>query len=101
MESSHWLIIALEDVGKELHLAGAVKRLLVSHKTAEPSFRIPVLTGEPEISPSKSCSIFYETGSAYLLLGPVNVPSSRMYFIYLVALGLSCGVQDLSSPTRD
>jgi len=68
-------------------------RLLVSHKTAEPSFRIPVLKGETEISPSKSCSIFYETGSAYLLLGPVNVPSSRMYFIWLHwVLAVVCGI---------
>ena len=73
----------------------------MSHKNAEPTFRIPVLEVEPEISPSKSCSILYETGSAHLLLGPVNVPPSRMYSLYLAALGLSCGVWDLSSPTRD
>ena len=65
----------------------------MSHKSTEPSFRIPVLEGEPEISPSKSCSIFYETGSAYLLLGPVNVPSSRRYFIWLHwVLAVVCGI---------
>lgn len=57
-----------------------VKRLLLSHRTVKPTFRIPTLEGEPETSPSKSLCVFYETGSSCLLLGPVNVHSSRVHF---------------------
>ena len=72
----------------------SLKRLLVSHKTAEPTFRIPVLEGEPEISPSKSCSILYETGSAHLLLGPVMFPPPGCtLFIWLHwVLAVACGI---------
>ena len=57
-----------------------VKRLLLSHRTVEPTFRIPTLEGEPGTSPSKSLSVFYEIGSSCLLLGPANVHSSRVQF---------------------